>query len=57
MAPIGDFHYTRGDTAQHVLLPALNGMLEAVGLCGCFGELTYHLRSAPVPFGEELVFP
>jgi len=32
-------------------------MLEALWLCGCFGELTYHLRSALVPFGEELVFP
>lgn len=58
--PAGKFHKTQGDTAWRVLLPALppgNGMLEAVGLCGHFRELTYHLRSAPVPFGEELVFP
>lgn len=33
------------------------GMLEAGGLCGRFGELMYHLRSALVPFGVELVFP
>lgn len=33
-------------------LPPRNGMMEDVGLCACFGELTCHLGSAPVPFGK-----
>lgn len=58
--PTGEPHRTQGDTAGHVPLPlplARNGMLEALELCGHFGELTYNFRSASVPFGEELVFP